>query len=211
MRYLLPVIPQVFMGDEWGAKTPFLYFVDHGDPAVREGTRQGRMNEFREFFDKNGGEAPDPTAADTHARSVLDHGEKAGGDGARRLALHRALISLRKTHPALRRTDKRAMQVVSFPRERALMVRRWAKGREVVAVFNLGDRPTTVDLTGGEVVSLEDGAAEARRAFGSRYSTLLHSEERRFGGGGGRVAGWDAARPIVTLPAGGAAYFDLAR
>ena len=211
MRYLLPVIPQVFMGDEWGAKTPFLYFVDHGDPAVREGTRQGRMNEFREFFEKNGGEAPDPTAVDTHARSVIDHAQKTAGDGARRLALHRALISLRKAHPALRRTDKRAMQVVSFPRERALMVRRWARGREVVAVFNLGDRPTTVDLTGGDVVSLEDGATEARRALGDRYRTLLHSEERRFGGRGARVTGFGGARPVVTLPANGAAYFDLAR
>jgi maltooligosyltrehalose trehalohydrolase len=211
MRYLLPVIPQVFMGDEWGTRTPFLYFVDHGDPVVREGTRQGRMNEFREFFDKNGGETPDPTAQGTHARSVLDHGEKAaGGSGARRVALHRALIALRKSHPALRGMSKRSMQVVSFPRERALVVRRWANGREIVAVFNLGDRPTTLDLRGGDVIALEDATAEARRPLTGRFAPALHSEERRFGGSGARLAAFDGAQPTVTLPAHGAAYFDRA-
>lgn len=211
MRYLLPVIPQVFMGDEWGTKTPFLYFVDHGDPAIRAGTKAGREAEFREFFDRNGGVSPDPTSADTHARSVLDHGEKTSGAGARRLAMHRSLIQLRKAHPALSRMGKRSMQVTSFPRERALVVRRWAKGRELVAVFNLGDRPATIDLSAGEVMPLEDGTAEARRPLTGRFAAAVHSEERRFGGGGARVAGFDGARPSVTIPAHGAVYFDRVR
>ena len=31
---LSPNIPLLFMGDEYGEAAPFLYFVDHGDPAL---------------------------------------------------------------------------------------------------------------------------------------------------------------------------------
>ena len=208
MRYLLPVIPQVFMGDEWGTQTPFLYFVDHGDPAVREATRKGRAEEFRHFFDAAGIEPPDPTAEESHRRSVLDHGEKARPEHARRAELTRALIRLRKQHPALKSGSKRAMQVTLFADQQALAIRRWAGGREIVAVFNVGDAPATVDLGGGEVVSLDDRAREARRPLHGRFRPIAHSEEKRFGGSAARIGGFTADRPVVTIPAHGAVYFD---
>jgi len=207
MRYLLPVIPQVFMGDDWGTKTPFLYFVDHGDPAVREGTRKGRAEEFRQFYEAAGIEPPDPTAEETMRRSVLDHREKSTPEHAARLDMTRALIALRKQHPALMSRSKRTMQVTFFETEKVLAVRRWSKGREVVAVFNVGDGPTTVDLRGGEVVSLEDRSREARRPLRGRFAPLLHSEEKRFGGSGERVTSFDGASPLVRIPAHGAVYF----
>jgi maltooligosyltrehalose trehalohydrolase len=207
MRYLLPVIPQVFMGDEWGTRTPFLYFVDHGDPAIREATRKGRAEEFRHFYDAAGIEAPDPTAAESRDRSVLDHREKRAPEHAGRADLTRALIALRKQHPALESGSKRSMQVTLFADQKVLAIRRWAGDRELVAVFNVGDAPATVDLGGGEVVSLEDRSREARRPLRGRYATVLHSEEKRFGGSGTRVAGFDGAAPVVSIPAHGAVYF----
>ncbi|HEY8143901.1 MAG TPA: DUF3459 domain-containing protein [Kofleriaceae bacterium] len=207
MRYLLPVIPQVFMGDEWGTKTPFLYFVDHGDAAIREATKKGRAEEFRHFYQAAGIEAPDPTAEESKRRSVLDHGEKSRGEGAERAALTRALIRLRKQHPALKSRSKRSMQVTLFADENVLAIRRWAGDREVVAVFNVGDTPATVDLAGGEVVSLDDRTREARRPLTGRFRPAIHSEEKRFGGSGARVPGFTADRPVAEIPAHGAVYF----
>jgi maltooligosyltrehalose trehalohydrolase len=206
LRYLLPVIPQVFMGDEWGTETPFLYFVDHGDPAVREATKKGRAAEFKHFFDAAGTAAPDPTAAESRDRSILDHREKTTLGHARRARLHMALIAMRKAHPALSGTSKRSMQVLEFPG--ALAVRRWSGGREVIALFNVSDARVTVDLRAGKVVSLRDGVREARRVIRGRFAPALHSEEKRFGGAGARVAGFSADRPVVEIPAHGAIYFD---
>ncbi|MFC7716482.1 alpha-amylase family protein [Nonomuraea recticatena] len=32
-----PFTPMLFMGEEWGARTPFPFFTDHVEPALREG------------------------------------------------------------------------------------------------------------------------------------------------------------------------------
>src|SRR4029450_12351718 len=42
--------------------------------------------------------------------------------------------------------------------------------REIIAVFNTGEAPPTVDLRGGQGVSLADGAPEARRALRRRLA-----------------------------------------
>ncbi len=38
--------PMLFMGEEWGASTPWQYFTDHPDPALADAVRQGRRDEF---------------------------------------------------------------------------------------------------------------------------------------------------------------------
>lgn len=46
---LAPQIPLLFMGDEWGATEPFLYFTSHADPALAAAVRDGRRREFEPF------------------------------------------------------------------------------------------------------------------------------------------------------------------
>ncbi|NIT53369.1 MAG: malto-oligosyltrehalose trehalohydrolase, partial [candidate division Zixibacteria bacterium] len=58
MLLLSPNIPLLFMGEEYGERAPFLYFVDHGDENLIKAVRQGRKAEFKEFKWK--GEPPDP-------------------------------------------------------------------------------------------------------------------------------------------------------
>ncbi|MCU0608731.1 MAG: malto-oligosyltrehalose trehalohydrolase [Chitinispirillaceae bacterium] len=65
---LSPQIPLLFMGEEWGEQAPFLYFVSHGDPALIEGVRTGRTEEFRGFMN---GTPPDPQDEKTFIRSKL--------------------------------------------------------------------------------------------------------------------------------------------
>lgn len=71
---LSPQIPMLFMGEEWGAATPFLYFVDFAnDPGLERNIREGRAKEAAAFTGKAGGEPlPDPSAPDTFERSKLD-------------------------------------------------------------------------------------------------------------------------------------------
>lgn len=69
--YSLPFTPMLFMGEEFGAKTPFAFFVDHSDPELLRMTREGRLNEFR----RSGWSAedvPDPGAESTYLASKLE-------------------------------------------------------------------------------------------------------------------------------------------
>jgi maltooligosyltrehalose trehalohydrolase len=73
--YLLsPQVPMIFMGEEFGARTPFLFFVDFaGDLAdkVRDGRRE-EFARFPEFSDPEKRETiPDPVAESTFLASKL--------------------------------------------------------------------------------------------------------------------------------------------
>ena len=41
-----PYTPMLFMGEEWGATTPFQFFTDFPDPDLAEAVRKGRRSEF---------------------------------------------------------------------------------------------------------------------------------------------------------------------
>ena len=44
-----PFTPMLFMGEEWGASTPWQYFTDHQNDELAEAVRTGRRDEFTAF------------------------------------------------------------------------------------------------------------------------------------------------------------------
>lgn len=90
--------PMLFMGEEWGARTPFQFFTSHTDPAVAAATAAGRRAEFAEHGWATD-EVPDPQDPATFTRSTLDWTEPTHEPHARLLACYRALLALRKTRP----------------------------------------------------------------------------------------------------------------
>jgi len=71
LQLLAPHIPLIFMGEECGARAPFLYFTDHADPALAQAVRDGRQREFRfgAAPRRTGWQLPDPNDPDTYASS----------------------------------------------------------------------------------------------------------------------------------------------
>ncbi|MBW4021913.1 MAG: malto-oligosyltrehalose trehalohydrolase [Proteobacteria bacterium] len=71
---LLPQVPMIFMGEEFGARQPFLFFVDF-EGELAEKVRDGRREEFSrfpEFSDPEKRETiPDPVAEETFLASKL--------------------------------------------------------------------------------------------------------------------------------------------
>ncbi len=96
---LAPSIPLLFMGEERGARTPFPYFVSHGDPDLVEAVRRGRAAEFPDFD----GAAPDPQAEATFAAAVLeDPGNESRPDEARAFeSLCHDLVAARRSAAVL--------------------------------------------------------------------------------------------------------------
>jgi maltooligosyltrehalose trehalohydrolase len=92
---IAPTTPMLFMGEEWGATTPFPFFCDFkGDLA--NAVRAGRRKEFAWAYAKYGDDIPDPLADETVRSAVLDWAAL-GHDPARaRLALVRGLLAVRR-------------------------------------------------------------------------------------------------------------------
>ncbi len=94
---LSPQTPALFMGEEFGARSPFPFFCDFsGDlgKAVREGRRK-EFEKFPEFADHEiAARIPDPTAEATFLSAKLDWRAM----DADRLAFYRAALSARAEH-----------------------------------------------------------------------------------------------------------------
>src|SRR6195952_2061200 len=92
---LSPMIPMLFMGEEWGSAAPFPFFCDFkGDLA--DAVRNGRRKEFAGAYAKYGDEIPDPLKEATFQSAVLDWNARDLPKAHQRLTLVRELLSIRQ-------------------------------------------------------------------------------------------------------------------
>jgi maltooligosyltrehalose trehalohydrolase len=142
---LAPSPPLLFMGEEWAAPEPFLFFCDFGE-ELAETVREGRRKEFARFPAFRGPAAreriPDPNALETFLRSVLDWDRREEEPHARRLQLVRDLLAVRRREivPRLEGAQGGSARWTRFG-ETGLEVS-WplAGGVELILLANLGDR-----------------------------------------------------------------------
>ncbi|RMH60108.1 MAG: malto-oligosyltrehalose trehalohydrolase [Bacteroidetes bacterium] len=95
---LAPELPLLFMGQEWAASTPFLFFSDHA-PELGRLVTEGRKKEF-DAFSGFQGDVPDPQDPATFERSRLRWEERAQPPHAGMHRLYRDLLRLRRDLPA---------------------------------------------------------------------------------------------------------------
>ncbi|MFB7273872.1 malto-oligosyltrehalose trehalohydrolase [Streptomyces sp. NPDC056244] len=139
-----PCTPMLFMGEEWGAATPWQFFTDHSDPVLAEAVRTGRRREFA-AHGWAAEEIPDPQDPATREQSCLDRSETGKEPHARLLAWHRELIALRRNQPDLSDPDLAATKVAYDEEARWLAYRR---GDLRIAV-NFSGEPALIPLGGG--------------------------------------------------------------
>jgi maltooligosyltrehalose trehalohydrolase len=92
---LAPMPPLMFMGEEWGARTPFPFFCDF-QGALAEAVRKGRRAEFEEAYARLGDAVPDPLDERTFVAAKLDWAERDSERGRQRLGLVRELLAVRR-------------------------------------------------------------------------------------------------------------------
>ena len=125
-----PNVPMLFMGEEWGARSPFLYFTSHTDPELGRAVRRGRMEEYESLVRGEGetestlGGFSDPQSEITFVRSKLDWEVLGRRPHAGMLAFYRDLLAARRAHAPLSNCDKTRTRVRFDERRRWLAVGR---------------------------------------------------------------------------------------
>jgi maltooligosyltrehalose trehalohydrolase len=108
---LTPYTPLFFMGQEWAASSPFLFFTDH-HAALGKNITQGRRKEFAafpEYSDRSiRRRIPDPQARKTFERSKLRWSESQTGKHALIFDLYQECLRLRHSVAVFRREERQS-------------------------------------------------------------------------------------------------------
>ena len=140
---LAPFVPMLFMGEEWGSRTPFLFFTDFIDERMRRAVREGRRKEFAAFASFAGEEIPDPNDYDTFTASIPER-DIALGEARRTFV--RSLIAVRREYIGPHIADAHGQDAQALGAQ--AFVASWSlSGRTLTIFVNLGDTDVTIERT----------------------------------------------------------------
>jgi len=141
---LAPAPPLLFMGEEFGASTPFFFFSDFtGDLAAA--VTKGRRNEFAHFAKFSAPDTrdqiPDPNAEDTYLSSKLDWHSLTREDHALWLQFYRELLSIRQQQivPHLKAVHSTRVDLCAGGMRGLSITWVLTDGTELTLVANLGE------------------------------------------------------------------------
>jgi len=164
-----PYTAMLFMGEEWGASSPFQFFSSHPEPELARATAEGRKAEFAEHgWDAD--EVPDPQDPQTFEHSKLAWDEIDAGEHARLREVYRGLIALRRAEPDFADPWLDHLGVDYDEDKRWIVLRRGA----FAVACNLGTEPVSVPVTGEVVLAPDEPAvgADATRLGGHSFAIL---------------------------------------
>ncbi len=162
---LTPGTPLLFMGDEYAASTPFLYFTDH-EPELAALAVAGREAAFRDFWASrqgDGRESPSPQDESTFLGSKVDLNEREQPPHDGVLRLFRELLSLRRSDLVLREQDGSRLRAEAVSDDVLVVERGLNADRRLV------------------VVNFSEGCSFSRQGL---WGPMLSTAEERFAGPG---------------------------
>jgi malto-oligosyltrehalose trehalohydrolase len=170
---LAPSPPLLFMGEEFGAKTPFLFFCDF-DGKLAADVTQGRRDEFAGFRQFSSpavrNRIPDPNCEQTFVRSKIDWQSFEGEQSQEWFRFYRHLLSLRwkEIVPHLRGAKIGEYAHFTIDGDRTITVEWQLRGAILRLLANLSSRATvTLPYPGGRCI------------YDSESELSLHSEEKQ--------------------------------
>jgi malto-oligosyltrehalose trehalohydrolase len=173
---LAPHVPLLFMGEEYAAPQPFLYFCDFRADlaaAVTDGRRR-EFARFAQFADPEArGRIPDPNAAATLAASRLRWSDRRRSPHRERLALVRRLLRIRQREivpvASVLATGAARHEVVD--NHGIIVVWPTRDGRQLRLIANVSAQPLAMDVQAGRARTLYRSHSPA---FGPRQPWEVH-------------------------------------
>jgi maltooligosyltrehalose trehalohydrolase len=159
-----PYLPMLFMGEEYGEKNPFQYFVSHTDPELADAVRKGRKREFEAFHME--GEAPDPVSEETFMASKLQWKSIDKEPHKTMLNYYKALIAIRKSQPPLFNLNRQEVSVEHNTETQVIVLRRQHKIQDIICLMNFSKQEQEVEVS----------------LYASTWQKLLASSDIQWGG-----------------------------
>jgi maltooligosyltrehalose trehalohydrolase len=140
LMLLAPQTPMLFMGQEFGASTPFLYFTDHRQEDLAHSVLEGRRTFLAQYpsyaSPKAQEQVPDSCDPKTFEHSKLDLNERQRH--AELYRFHQDLLRLRREDPIIARQARDQLDGAVLGPE-ALVIRYFTEsGEDRLLVVNLG-------------------------------------------------------------------------
>jgi maltooligosyltrehalose trehalohydrolase len=139
--FFSPLVPMLFMGEEWAASTPFQYFSDFENEDLRRAVSAGRRREFS-HFGWDGADVPDPIDPACFERTKLLWSEVGEGPHGEMLDWYKRLIRLRKETSELANGRLEGVAAAFSEKDKTLVVER---GPMTLAA-NLSDKTRVVEI-----------------------------------------------------------------
>lgn len=179
-----PFVPMFFMGEEFGEKNRFQYFVSHGDEDLVKAVQEGRKKEFEYFFHAHSDtDFPDPQAEVTFQNSKLNWHFREEEQKNRLFEFYKELIKLKKqgafdlfgAENAIFETDedKKLLKVTARDQNSAL-----------TGIYNFGN-----------------SRYSEKTSEKSNFEILIASADKKWGGNMDREELLDSES--ITVPSGG--------
>ncbi len=166
---LSPMIPLLFMGEEWGSRQSFLFFTDHHD-ELAIAVRDGRRNEFKDFAVFQDAairdSIPDPNKLGTFNASLPDYAPDVEPSHQAWRIYYRKLLELRQQLIVPRLSGSQAGHVQVLGDKAVSANWTLADGSKLRIDLNLSDQPVTAPPLG----------PAARVIFGNRID--LHAAQQ---------------------------------
>jgi maltooligosyltrehalose trehalohydrolase len=172
MVLLSPYMPLLFMGEEYGETTPFLFFTDYQSKQLAEAIGDGRRKEFAHFHWQ--GQMADPQNVETFEKSKLNWQSRASTKGQKMVAYYRTLLQLRQELPLFHVKADRQIKRLWSPKAKVLFIQKQNADLEALVVANFSGRQSSY-------IFPNDGT----------YTKILDSADLAYGGPG-------ATLPLTT-------------
>jgi len=155
MTILSPYVPLLFMGEEYGEESPFLYFIDHGDQNLVQAVREGRKEEFAQFQWQQ--DHPDPQDEKTFINSKINWQKREQGHHVVLLDFYRLLLQLRKRYSLLQCPDRKQIKVWNSEKTRVLAQQRTGQDYQFLLLSNFHFRDSQYNCKQSGTFSCKSG------------------------------------------------------
>jgi maltooligosyltrehalose trehalohydrolase len=170
---LSPFIPLLFMGEEYGDRAPFCYFISHSEPPLIQAIRQEKEAEFQAAGSP--GEFPDPAGLKTFYNCKLNWNLRQEEPHQQLWKFYQHLIQLRRSIPALKKLDKNRQTVDWDEKERWIVIQRWDGESRIFLLMNFNEKTVVypANMPEGHWQKRLDSAAEKWMGSGSSLPESL--------------------------------------
>jgi maltooligosyltrehalose trehalohydrolase len=172
-----PFVPMLFMGEEFGEKKPFQYFISHGDPDLVKAVQEGRKREFEYFFHSHSeGEFPDPQAKETFENSKLNWNFRKEEQQNLLFEFYKELLKLKK-EGAFDIFKQKELKTEADEEKKILKISAKGENSGLYGIFNFGESKYTEKISEKDLTEVLLSSADKKWGGNLEMKDLFKSGE----------------------------------